>query len=90
MIWMFIWNLIAGFANKSAFFDACRGLAGISCGLLLPAGITLLATSFEPGKKRALIFGLFGALAPFSAAGGSVFQVMLAQLVSPSWIWWSL
>lgn len=31
---------------------------------------------------------LSGALAPFSAAGGSVLEVLLAQLVNPQWIWW--
>jgi MFS family permease len=37
--------------------------------------------------RRELTLSL-GALAPFSAAGGSVLEVLLAQLVNPQWIWY--
>ncbi|PWN86899.1 MFS general substrate transporter [Acaromyces ingoldii] len=87
MAWMMVWNLVTSFARSPPFFDACRGLAGISSGMLLPAGIGLLARCYPPGVGRAVVFGLFGALAPFSAAGGSIFETLLAQLVSSAWIW---
>lgn len=88
LAWSMIWNLVSGFARSPAFFDVCRGLAGIGAGIMLPTSVALLAMAYPPGRNRNMAFGLFGALAPFSAAGGAVFDVMLAQLVNPQWIWW--
>ncbi|KAJ7136873.1 major facilitator superfamily domain-containing protein [Mycena epipterygia] len=88
LAWSMIWNLVSGFARSPAFYDAARGLTGIGAGLMLPTAVALLGQTYPPGRKRNLAFGLFGALAPFSAAGGSVLEVMLAQLVNPQWIWW--
>ncbi|KAJ7467704.1 major facilitator superfamily domain-containing protein [Mycena latifolia] len=88
LAWSMIWNLVSGFARSPAFYDAARGLTGIGAGLLLPTAVALLGQTYPPGRNRNLAFGLFGALAPFSAAGGSVFEVMLAELVNPQWIWW--
>ncbi|KAJ7883424.1 major facilitator superfamily domain-containing protein [Mycena olivaceomarginata] len=79
---------LSGFARSPAFYDAARGLTGIGAGLMLPTAVALLGQTYPPGRKRNLAFGLFGALAPFSAAGGSVLEVLLAQLVNPQWIWW--
>ncbi|KAJ7883429.1 major facilitator superfamily domain-containing protein [Mycena olivaceomarginata] len=88
LAWSMIWNLVSGFARSPAFYDAARGLTGIGAGLMLPTAVALLGQTYPPGRKRNLAFGLFGALAPFSAAGGSVLEVLLAQLVNPQWIWW--
>ncbi|KAI5474621.1 MFS general substrate transporter [Pseudohyphozyma bogoriensis] len=88
LAWSFIWNLVSSFARSPAFFDACRGLTGIGAGIMLPTAIGMLAQTFPPGKRRNIAFGMFGALAPFSAAGGSVFEVLAAQLASQRWIWW--
>ncbi|KAJ6553197.1 major facilitator superfamily domain-containing protein [Mycena capillaripes] len=88
LAWSMIWNLVSGFARSPAFYDAARGLTGIGAGSMLPTAVALLGQTYPPGRKRNLAFGLFGALAPFSAAGGSVLEVLLAQLVNPQWIWW--
>lgn len=32
------------------FYDACRGLAGIGAGMMLPAAVGLLATAYPPGR----------------------------------------
>ncbi|KAJ7660209.1 major facilitator superfamily domain-containing protein [Mycena polygramma] len=88
LMWSMIWNLVSGFARSPAFYDAARGLTGIGAGLMLPTAVALLGQTYPPGLKRNLAFGLFGALAPFSAAGGSVLEILLAQLVNPQWIWW--
>ncbi|KAJ7186549.1 major facilitator superfamily domain-containing protein [Mycena filopes] len=88
LAWSMVWNLVSGFARSPAFYDAARGLTGIGAGLMLPTSVALLGQTYAPGRKRNLAFGLFGALAPFSAAGGSVLEVLLAQLVNPHWIWW--
>ncbi|KAF8209597.1 major facilitator superfamily domain-containing protein [Mycena galopus ATCC 62051] len=88
LAWSMIWNLVSRFARSPAFYDTARGLAGIGSGLMLPTAVALLGQTYPPGRKRNLAFGLFGALAPLSGAGGSVLEVLLAQLVNPHWIWW--
>ena len=49
-----------------------RGLTGIGGGLLTPNAVALLGINFPPGKQRNLAMGLFGAMAPVGAAGGSL------------------
>ncbi|KAJ7300495.1 major facilitator superfamily domain-containing protein [Mycena albidolilacea] len=87
LVWSMIWNLVSGFARSCRFMTRPWS-CGDRAGLMLPTAVALLGQAYPPGRKRNLAFGLFGALAPFSGAGGSVLEVLLAQLVSPRWIWW--
>lgn len=45
---------------STAFYDACRALAGIGAGIMLPTAVALLAEAYPPGSNRNLAFGLFG------------------------------
>ncbi|KAM0755524.1 MFS general substrate transporter [Meredithblackwellia eburnea MCA 4105] len=88
LLWGCAWNLVSGFAKDAWFYDLCRGFAGIGAGIMSPPAIALLARAYPPGLKRNFFFGLFGALAPFGGAGGSVFEVLVATFTTVPWIWW--
>ncbi|KAJ7633652.1 hypothetical protein DFH06DRAFT_1437735 [Mycena polygramma] len=60
LVWSMIWNLVSGFARSPAFYDAARGLAGIGAGLMTPTAVALLGQTYPPGRRRNIIFGLFG------------------------------
>jgi hypothetical protein len=51
-----------------------------SGGLMIPDIVALLGITFPPGRKRSLGLALFGAMAPVSAAGGSLVSAVTVQL----------
>lgn len=57
---------------------------------MVPNSVALLAINIPPGKMRNIAMGLFGAMAPIGAAGGSVFGALFAQLTHWKWLFFFL
>ncbi|KAJ5628755.1 MFS general substrate transporter [Penicillium lividum] len=51
--------------------------------MLLPNGLALLGAAYPPGKKKHMVFALFGAMAPNGALLEAVFAAIISQLG-----WW--
>lgn len=88
--WFCVWSLLAGISNyvqnSSIFFSFCRGMQGIGPAMLLPNGLAILGRTYHaPGKRKNLVFALFGASAPSGFLIGCLFSGMLAQL--SFWAW---
>jgi MFS family permease len=58
--WFGLWSLLAGFAVYSGpmLFECCTAFQGIGPAFLLPNGIAILGTTYEPGvgKLWSLVF----------------------------------
>lgn len=67
-----------------------RALAGVGGAFILPNAIALLTTTFPPGKMRNISIGMFGAMAPIGAAGGSIFPGFFVQLLPFKWLFFFL
>jgi MFS family permease len=78
--WWVIWSLGSGFANNIIALSFMRGLTGIGGALMVPNAVALLGITFPPGRQRNLAMGLFGAMAPVGAAGGSLVSAVFVQL----------
>ena len=89
-IWWVLWALCGGFANNLVAMCFMRGLCGIGGGLMIPNIIALIGITFPPGNKRNLGFGLFGAMAPVGAAGGSLVSAVVVQLTEFKWLFMML
>lgn len=83
--WFALWSLLCGFSVYSnvIFYDVARALQGIGSAFLLPNALAILARIYEPGRKKEMIFNLFGAIAPGGFTLGAVFTGLFAELV-----WW--
>lgn len=81
-VWWVTWTLVSGFAPSFLVLALFRGLSGIGGAFMVPNAVALLAHTFPPGTKRNISMGLFGAMAPIGAAGGSVVAAVFVQLVS--------
>ncbi|RFU78030.1 major facilitator superfamily domain, general substrate transporter [Trichoderma arundinaceum] len=89
--WYGLWSLLAGFSvysTTTTFFIFCRAFQGIGAGLVLPNAIAILGRTYPPGRRKELVFSLFGATAPagFNLAG--VFIALLAQRAWWPWSYW--
>lgn len=89
-IWLAVWSLVAGFSVYSIYilFIFARVMQGIGAAMMLPNGLAILGHTYPPGKKKAMIFALFGAVAPNSAVLGAVFGGIFAQLAWWPWMFW--
>ena len=84
-LWFGVWSLVSGFAvwSDQIFFDCCRALQGIGPALLLPNAIATLGCLYPPGRRKDMVFSLFGATAP----GGFTIGAVIASLISEK-LWW--
>ncbi|KAH7143407.1 major facilitator superfamily domain-containing protein [Dactylonectria macrodidyma] len=79
-------NLVAGFMRHVNSVSIMRALSGIDAAFVMPNAIALFTINFPPGKAWNPTNGMFGAMAPIGAAGGSVFPGLFGQ-----WLpWWWL
>ncbi|KAL8684577.1 MAG: hypothetical protein Q9218_008235, partial [Villophora microphyllina] len=89
-VWWVLWALCGGFSTNLVSMCFMRGLCGIGGGLMIPNIVALLGITFSPGKKRNLGLGLFGAMAPVGAAGGSLVSAVIVQLSEWKWLFFML
>ncbi|KAF1971678.1 MFS general substrate transporter [Bimuria novae-zelandiae CBS 107.79] len=71
--WWVLWSLISGFIRNIIGLSFARGLTGIGAAFMVPNAVALININLPPGKGRNVAMGLFGAMAPIGAAGGSLF-----------------
>ena len=89
-LWFGLWSLLAGFSVYSTstgpiFFDCCRALQGIGPAFLLPNAIAILGRAYEPGRRKEMVFSIFGATAPGGFVFGAVFSSIFGQFA-----WWPI
>lgn len=96
-VWYSIWSLIAGFTiyvksdyGGNIFFSICRGLQGIGPALLLPNALGLLGRAYPDGRRKHMVFSLFGGCAPGGFVLGAVFSSLFAQEAWWPWAYWAM
>jgi MFS family permease len=92
--WFAIWNVVAGccvYASGNCgqvLFIFSRVLGGIGPAILLPNALGLLGATYNPSRKKDMIFSLFGACAPGGAVVGGTFAGLWSLLWWP-WTFWT-
>ena len=96
--WFALSSLLCGFApmvqqspanmDGSIFFVVARALQGIGPAIVMPNGLALMGTTYPPGKKKNMLFALFGACAPAGFVIGATFSSLLAQKGEWEWSFW--
>ncbi|AQZ15256.1 ATR1 (YML116W) and YMR279C [Zygosaccharomyces parabailii] len=89
-LWYALWSLLAGFSvySNQIFFDCCRAFQGIGPAFLLPNAIAILGRTYKTGRKKNIVFSLFGATAPGGFVLGATFSSLFAELVWWPWGYW--
>ncbi|TGJ78529.1 hypothetical protein E0Z10_g10237 [Xylaria hypoxylon] len=98
-IWFALSSLLAGFAifipiqtstyrqSRYAIFLLARILQGIGPALMIPNGVALLGVTYVPGPRKAMLFAIFGAMAPASAIISPAITSLFALLWWPYAFW---
>jgi EmrB/QacA subfamily drug resistance transporter len=79
-------SLLCGLAWSEGSLVAFRAAQGLGGGLLAPAALALLMTTFSEGRDRNLALGIYGAASGSCAAVGVLLGGILTSYVSWSWI----
>ncbi|KAI9759346.1 MAG: hypothetical protein M4579_002404 [Chaenotheca gracillima] len=90
-LWFGLWSLFAGvsvYSNETLFFF-CRALQGIGPAFLLPSSLAIMGSVYPAGKRKNMVFSLFGAVAPTGFLIGAIFASLFAQLAWWPWAFWS-
>ena len=91
--WYGFWSLIAGittYAHSQIFFDVCRALQGIGPAMMVPNALAILGSTYPPGRRKEMVFSIFGATAPNGFIIGGVFGAILARFAWWPWEFWVL
>ena len=89
--WYSFWSLGAGFtvySHSQIVFDLCRALQGIGPAMMVPNSLALLGRMYPPGRKKEMIFSIYGATAPNRFIVGAIFGALLSQLAWWPWEFW--
>ncbi|KAH7074559.1 major facilitator superfamily domain-containing protein [Paraphoma chrysanthemicola] len=92
--WFAIWNVVAGCSvyvdgnGGQVLFIFARVLGGIGPALLLPNALGLLGATYRNGRKKDMVFSLFGACAPGGAVVGGTASGLWSLIWWP-WSFWS-
>lgn len=88
--WYSLWSVICGLSAYSTYvlLAVARGFQGIGPGIILPNALALIGKSYEAGRKKNLIFALFGASAPTGWVFGAVFSTLIAETAWWPWAFW--
>jgi MFS family permease len=87
-LWFALFSLMAGLAifvphqARYPTFLLARVLQGIGPALTVPNGVALLGVTYVPGPRKAMLFAIFGAMAPASAIISPAVTGLFAL------IWW--
>lgn len=80
--WFALFSLVAGLSSYTprpyAVFLFARIMQGIGPALLVPSAVALLGITYVPGPRKAMLFAIFGAMAPASAIISPAFTSLIA------------
>ncbi|KAI1373065.1 MFS general substrate transporter [Hypoxylon crocopeplum] len=90
MGWYSVWSVICGLAiySNHVLFIFARVFQGIGPAIVLPNGLAILGVTYAPGRRKEMVFALFGAMAPTGSVLGSLFAAILALAWWP-WAFWA-
>ncbi|MER5264172.1 MFS transporter [Actinosynnema sp. NPDC002837] len=75
-------SLLGGLATNPEVLLAARALQGLSTAMAIPAGLSLITTTFPEGKARARALGLNGAILSGGFTAGALLGGVLVSLLS--------
>jgi MFS family permease len=92
-LWYAVWSLLCGLSiyvqraglDGNVFFCVCRAFQGIGPALCLPNALAILGRSYQAGKRKNMMFALFGATAPSGFVVSAAFSGLFAQKVGWQW-----
>src|SRR6266511_2390796 len=81
-------SLLDGLAWSEGSLIAFRGLQGLGAGMMSPAALSIMTTTFDEGRERNRALGIWGAVAGSGGAVGVLLGGVLTSAFSWPWIFY--
>jgi EmrB/QacA subfamily drug resistance transporter len=81
-------SLAGGFAESEGALIAARAVQGLGAGILSPAALSIVTTTFRDGSERNKALGAWGAVAGSGGAAGVLLGGILTEYVGWEWVLW--
>jgi EmrB/QacA subfamily drug resistance transporter len=78
-------SFAGGLATNASTLVAARVVQGVGAAFMVPAGLSILTTTFAEGRDRTRALGVWGAISGVAAAAGVFLGGVLSQ--GPGWRW---
>ena len=65
LIWLAIWSVFIDFIHNKVMLNLSRAFQGIGASAILPSGLMSTGIIYRPGKRKNVVFSIYGASAPF-------------------------
>lgn len=88
LAWLLAWSLIAGFSINPLMLDCCRALQGLGAAAFLPTGVMLMGSLYRPGRRKNLVFAIYGTSAVFGFFGGIFVAGVVGQYLRWGFYFW--
>ncbi|KAI0889846.1 membrane transporter [Annulohypoxylon maeteangense] len=88
LVWLMLWTIVGGFNRNLPMVLVTRALQGIGAAAFLPAGTTLLGTTYRPGPRKNTVFSLYGGCAPLGFFSGIIVAGLTGEFVYWGWFFW--
>jgi MFS family permease len=88
LAWLAVWSLIAGFSTNDIMLNFCRALQGLGPAAFLPSSVMILGSTYRPGPRKNLVFGIYGACAVMGFVCGIFFAGLTAEYTTWGWYFW--
>jgi EmrB/QacA subfamily drug resistance transporter len=79
-------SLVCGLASSTGVLVAARAVQGLGAGVVSPATLSIITTTFEEGAERNKALGIWGAMGGSGAAAGVLFGGILTKYAGWEWI----
>ncbi|KAJ4296314.1 multidrug-resistance type transporter aminotriazole resistance [Kalmusia sp. IMI 367209] len=89
-LWMALWSVVLGCSvySNHVLFTFARVFQGIGPAIMLPNGLAIFGATYAPGRRKAMVFAIFGACAPTGSVLGSAFAGLFTLGWWP-WTFWA-
>ncbi|KAI6547512.1 hypothetical protein MCOR03_011310 [Pyricularia oryzae] len=87
--WMAVWSIVAGFSKSYEMLVVARALQGLGAAAFLPSGVSLLGGAYaRPGRRKNLVFSIYGGCSPFGFFVGILIAGVAGQFLNWAWFFW--
>ncbi|KAF7536401.1 hypothetical protein G7054_g4572 [Neopestalotiopsis clavispora] len=88
LAWLLTWSIIAGFSINPLMLDFCRALQGLGAAAFLPTGVMLMGSIYRPGRRKNIVFAIYGTSAVFGFFGGIFIAGIVGQYLRWGFYFW--
>lgn len=85
LAWLVVWSIVAALSVNQTMLNVARALQGFGPAAFIPSTISLMGKMYLPGKRKNIVFSLYGFSAVMGFITGFFFAGITAQFTTWRW-----